>query len=55
MVKSKVVEVTKHLQQCLKETGLDNLDIFTLTTEEFENETSLVAEYVKKGIMIYAT
>ncbi|MEA3293477.1 MAG: hypothetical protein U9P81_00655 [Euryarchaeota archaeon] len=23
MVKSKVVEVTKYLQQCLKETGLD--------------------------------
>ncbi|MCD4845762.1 MAG: nucleotidyltransferase domain-containing protein [Methanosarcinales archaeon] len=109
MVKRKVLEVTKYLQQCLKETGLNiskiilfgsqskeeateesdidiaiiskdfigkdiferahmtkdaeintikkfmlPLDIVTLTTEEFENETSPIAEYTKKGKVMYA-
>lgn len=29
------------------------LDIITLTSEEFESETSLVAEYAKKGKVVY--
>ena len=29
------------------------LDIITMTQEEFESETSLIAEYVKEGEVIY--
>ena len=29
------------------------LDIITMTQEEFESETSLIAEYVKDGEVIY--
>ena len=108
MVKNRVIEAIKSLQQCLKETGLDvskiilfgsqsreeateesdidilivsedfrdkdvferakltkdaeiittkkfmiPFDIITLTPDEFENETSPVAEYAKKGKMMY--
>ncbi len=30
------------------------LDIITLTSEEFENEKSLIAEYARKGKVMYA-
>ena len=30
------------------------LDIITLTSEEFENRNSLIAEYARKGIVVYA-
>ena len=31
------------------------LDIITMTPEEFENKTSLMAEYARKGEVVFAT
>ena len=39
MIKSKVVEVTKYLQQCLKETGLDISKIILFGSQSKEEAT----------------
>ena len=46
-------ELTKEAEIMTIRRFLLPLDIITLTPEEFENESSLVAEYAKNGEVVY--
>jgi len=47
-------ELTKDAELESIRTFLVPLDILTLTPEEFDDETSLVSEYTKRGQVVYA-
>ena len=47
-------ELTKEAETMTIKKFMIPLDIITLTPEEFQSETSLIAEYAKKGEVLFA-
>lgn len=48
-------ELTKEAEIMTIKKFMIPLDIITLTPEEFQSETSLIAEYAKKGEVLFAS
>lgn len=48
------VKLTKEAEVTTIKKFMIPLDVITMTPEEFESETSLIADYAKKGKIVYA-
>lgn len=51
MAQSRASEIAEFFRECLKEKGL-KIDVVTLSLEEYENRTSMIADYAHEGVVI---